>query len=356
MQTSLEPTTRIEFIGEPAPFQSLATSSSRTNLYLVGGRQRAQRPLSAGNQDWEGYDQGRIVEVQPQTGMWQPRVEHTSPSGDTQADSAIILQAGHIQGDELFICSQTEVLIYHLPDFQIVARYSLPCFNDLHHARPSPDGNILVANAGLEMVLELSRDGNILREWNVLGEDPWGAFSKQIDYRYISTKPHRSHPNYVFCIDDEIWVTRFHQGDAVCLTDPRKSIAISTERIHDGVVHDGLVYFTTVNGRIVIANPRTRRVEEVIDLNSMHEPGLVLGWCRGLYLDAGMVWVGFSRIRPTKFRENVSWVMHGFKRALPSHIACYDLNQHRCVMELDIEPMGLGAIYSIFPSENSTRD
>jgi hypothetical protein len=240
-------------------------------------------------------------------------------------------------------------MIFRLPSFEPVCYLTLEVFNDLHHARPSPRGNILVANAGLEMVMEISRQGLILETWNVLGEDPWAAIDRSKDYRLISTKPHRAHPNYIFCIGDEIWATRFHQGDALCLNDPRKVIPLSRERIHDGIVHDGLVYFTTVTGRILIANPRTLKLEATIDLNAMHEPDTLLGWCRGLAFQDGKIWVGFSRIRPTKFRENVSWVMRGFKQAMPTHIACYDLARSRCLLEIDVEPMDLGAIYSIFP-------
>lgn len=320
-------------------------------MYVVGGRQRAPRGLSAGNQDWNGFDQAVILQIDPKTEKWIPRLNYVPPAQViAPEDPAITFQAGFIQDDELYICTQTEVMIYRLPDFERVWYLSLPMFNDLHHARPSPNGNVLVANAGLEMVMEISRSGEILQTWNVLGEDPWARFQADMDYRHISTKPHRAHPNYLFCIDDEIWATRFHQGDAKCLTEPDKVIPLSSERIHDGVVYDERVYFTTVTGKILIANPRMLKLEQVIDLNPMHEPDVQLGWCRGLKIHDGKIWVGFSRIRPTKFRENVSWVMSGFKRAMPTHIACYDIANAQCLEEINLEPMGMGAIYGIFPA------
>jgi len=335
-----------DFTAETLPYRHSVIASK----YILGGRQRAERDLRAGNRDWEGYDQARIVELDPQNGAWCPRVEYESAPGiPTAAETALTFQAGHVQGDELTLCTQNEVMVYRLPDFQRVWQLSLPFFNDVHHARPSPDGHVLVANAGLEMVLELTRAGEVRRAWNVLGGDPWANVAPDVDYRAISTKPHRAHPNYVFCLDDEIWATRFHQGDAVCLTQPHKRIPLSTERIHDGVVYDGMVYFTSVNGRIIVANPRTLKVEEVIDLTAMHDSDDLLGWCRGLEIHAGMLWVGFSRIRPTRFRENVSWVARGFKRTLPTRIALYDLTRRACVMEHDLEPMGIGAVYSILP-------
>lgn len=349
MQTMLEP--RARGIAAQETLAAFADTTVMEPMYIAGGRQRALRPLSAGNQDWNGFDQALIIQLSPETGEWKKALKYISPPQVVaEQDPAILFQAGHIRDRELVICTQTEVMIYRLPDFKCLWYLSLPGFNDLHHARFAPNGNVLVANAGLEMVIELSRNGEIVREWNVLGKLPWADYRRDHDYRKVSTKPHHAHPNHLFCIDDEIWATRFHQGDALCLTDPRKRIPLSTERIHDGAVYDGFVYFTTVTGQIIVANPRTLRVVETIDLNTLHEPGLLLGWCRGLKIHQGSLWVGFSRIRPTKFRENISWVMRGFKRALPTHVACYDLQNLRRVMDIDLEPMGLGAVYSIFPA------
>jgi hypothetical protein len=210
------------------------------------------------------------------------------------------------------------------------------------------DGNLLVANTGLDMVLLMTKGGCVLREWNVMGEDPWARFSKEIDYRKgIDTKPLAAHPNYVFCVEDDIWATRFHLKDAVCLTQPGQRIAIDVGLPHDGIVHDGLIYFTTVNAYVVIANPRTQRIEEVIDLNSIHGPEVQLGWCRSLFIENGKTWIGFSRLRSTRFRENVKWVIQGCKTVLPTRIACYDLQAKKCVREIDLEQYGLNAVYSI---------
>lgn len=324
------------------------------HLYVIGGQQRTPRPLRAGNQNWDGYHKGLIVQVNVETGTAETCLEYISPpSVCASVMPAISFQSGAIEDGKLYVCTQTEILIYTLPTFKRLGYVSLACFNDVHHVRPTPDGHLLVANAGLEQVLEITCSGEIRRVWNVLGEDPWQRFSRDIDYRKIaSTKPHHAHPNYVFYVDDDPWVTRFHQGDAICLTDPKKRIAISDRRIHDGLVYNGHIYFTTVDGSIVVANPRTLRVDDVIDLNSMHPEGMLSGWCRSLFLDEHRMWVGFSRIRPTKVRENVSWIVHGFRRGMPTHVAGYDLRRRTCIAEINVEPAGLSAIYGIFPARN----
>ncbi len=67
--------------------------------------------------------------------------------------------------------------------------------------------------------MEVTPEGEILREWSVIGEDTWARFSRQIDYRKVpTTKPHRSHPNFAFLLEGDIWTTRCDQKDAICLT------------------------------------------------------------------------------------------------------------------------------------------
>ena len=318
-------------------------------LYVVGGRQQALRPLSAGNRDWNGYEEGVILRINPSTGEWKEAITYISPPEALAAeDPAITFQAGTIKDRLLYVCTQTEVLIYRLPEFEQLGYLSLPIFNDLHHVYPTPRDSILIANAGLETVMEVTLEGKVLHAWNVVDQSP-PKISSDVDYRKVSTKPHRSHPNYLFYLDSHPWTTRFHQGDAICLTQPDKRIPISTERIHDGVVHEGRVYFSSVNGCIYIANATTLQVERVIDLNRMHSDESLLGWCRSLLVEGDKLWVGFSRIRPTKWRENVAWVMRGFRNSRPTHIACYDIAKNECVSEIDLEPMGLNAVYSIFP-------
>jgi hypothetical protein len=323
------------------------------SLYVTGGQQREPRPVSADSNDWYEYRAGLILEIVPETGDVRRCVEYVSPPEACAAERPqILFKSGTLRRNRLYACTQTELLIYMLPDFAQAGYISLPCFNDVHHARPTPSGTLLVANSGLDMVLELTHEGQVQREWNTLGEPAWGRFSRDIDYRHgASTKPHASHPNYVFMVDDQIWATRFQQKDAICLTHPGRRIAIDIERPHDGVLHDGRLYFTTVNGNVVIANPATLEIEEAIDLNRMHPPDTLLGWCRGILLDGDKAWIGFSHIRPTRLRENIAWVMRGFKQVMPTRLACYDLARRRCVAEINLQEHGLDSVFSIFPGD-----
>lgn len=328
-----------------------AAGRSAGRLHVIGGRQRAPRSLGASD-DWYEYEAALILEVDVAAGDARVVFEYRSPpEAGPSEDPTILFKSGTLRGDRLYLCTQTELLILGLPTFERLGYISLPLFNDVHHVLPTPQGTLLVANTGLDMVLELSASGEILRMWNVLGEDPWARFSPSIDYRRIrTTKPHLAHPNHVFLVGEDVWATRFEQRDAICLTAPGRRIDIGLERIHDGIVHEGLVYFSTVDGHVAVADPALCRVIEVIDLNELHDGSTQLGWCRGLMPDGDGLWVGFSRIRPTKFRENVGWVLRGFKRDLGTHIARYDLRQRVCTAEILVEDVGLSAVFSIFPA------
>jgi outer membrane protein assembly factor BamB len=340
-------------VSAPDDAPPIETGGAASNgLYVVGGRQRSPRTLRDGQTAWEGYDKGLVLHVDVSSQAVSPCFEYVSPEEVLAAeDAAICLQSSTIEGDLLYTCTGTEVMVYSLPTFERLHHISLPWFNDVHHVRPSLAGNIVVANAGLEMILEITEAGEVVEIWNALGEDPWARFDPGLDYRKVTTKPHTAHPNFVFYIGSELWATRFHQGDAVSLSARGRRLELSDQRVHDGIYDaDGHVYFTAVDGQLIVVDSVALEVVDVLDLTTFHDDRTLLGWCRGVLVDDGRVWVGFSRIRPTQFRENVAWVTRGFRHSKPTHIACYDLDRRTCVTEIDLEPAELSALYSILPA------
>jgi len=154
----------------------------------------------------------------------------------------------------------------------------------------------------------------------------------------------------------DVWVTRLSQKDAVCLTTPGKRINIEVQRPHDGLVCGDKIYFTTVDGKIVIANRASLAIDEIIDLSEIHrvrhQEDVLLGWCRGIFpVHDRKVWVGFTRVRKTKFTENILWIKHAFKeKERPTHIALYDIEEKVCLQEIDLEPYGINIIFGIHPA------
>ncbi len=333
-------------------------SPSRTkgrikSLYVTGGQ---HKPVGLrAREEWVTYEKGVILRIDPVRGDVERCLEYTTPESACPQDSSITFEGGLLQGDLLYTSTRTEALVYRIPRFELVRYVSLPCFNDVHHVRPAENGNLIVTSTGLDMVVEVGPDGELLRDWDVLGGQSWGRFSRDVDYRQVlTTKPHHSHPNYTFFLNGELWVTRCIQKDAFCLTKPMPRMDVGPELCHDGEVRNDRVYFTTVNGTIVIVNATTLEIERTIDLNKIDNAGKSnLGWCRGLgMVHDSLVWVGFTRFRETRFKENVRWVKRFIKgEEQPTHIALYDLAAQKRRAFIDLEAFGMHVIFGIFPTE-----
>jgi hypothetical protein len=336
----------------PSTRSSVLASLREHPLFVIGGRQRADRSLlDAGA--WYGYDLGVILRITG-TGV-TTELEYTSRPGSCAAGDAVLFKSASRVGDFLYCCTQTEVIVLRLPDLEEVAYVSLAMFNDVHHVVPTASGTLLVAISGLELVVEITLQGDVVREWNVLGEDTWANHSRSVDYRLgVDLKPHRAHPNYVFFVDGEPFATRFELRDAISLNDPERRIDIGGERVHDGLVHNGKIYFTTVDGSIAVADQETL---EVVDRHRLRripsqrgDDSGILGWCRSLHVDGDFCWVGFSRIRATRLRQTVSWVRTGGLHQAPTRISRYRLSDWVCDAEIDLEPFGLNAVFTVAPA------
>jgi len=323
-------------------------------LYILGGRQR--KLLLRREDEWNLYEAALILRLDTDSGSVETCVEYvTPPQARASANSAVLFKSASLRSGELYVCTSTEVIVFRLSDFEQVGYVSLPCFNDLHHVAPLSDGTLAAASTGLDMVVNFSRAGAFLSACSVLSENAWSRFSPDIDYRRVeSTKPHRSHPNFLFELNRQVWVTRFRQRDAICLADPAKRIEIAVEGPHDGVLHANQLYFTTVDGRIVLVEPARLGIEQVINLQEIDGQNALLGWCRGLLpIDRRSVWVGFTRIRKTQFTENILWVKNIFRPGMiekPTHISLYDIVEKRCLQEIDLEAHGMNIIFSILPA------
>ena len=322
-------------------------------LYVIGGRQREDRGLGDRKPGWYGYDVGVVLRVDPDGHVTTVK-EFTSRPGACAEGDPVLLKCATRSGNRLYCCTQTEVVVFSLPDFEPVVYVSLPRFNDVHHVLPTDSGTMLVAISGLEMVVEIDDDGNVLGEWNVLGGPAWNGFDPHVDYRQgVNTKPHRAHPNYLFQLDGRPWVTRFECKDAVAVADPRDRLEAAHERLHDGVVRGTDVYFTTVDGTIARYDTAQRRPVESHALTRSSGHDDVLGWCRGLYFqDDDHCWVGFTRIRPTRLRETVAWIRNRGTSQAPTRIARYATDGWTIVDEIELERHGMNAVFSIVSAQS----
>src|SRR5690348_3863442 len=289
-------------------------------FYIVGGR---TRPNAHKPPDFLGFENGLILSLDSESGAVRQEATWVSPSENCPSDKpSFLFKAGTLTPRYLWVCSQTEILAYAIPDFRLAKLISLPIFNDVHHVTPTKRNTLLAAITGLDMVAEIAPDGRVINEWDALGEPLWSRFDRATDYRKVATtQPHRSHPNFVFEYNEDIWVTRCEQKDAISLTGAPRRIDVGQGLPHDGCVFGPNVYFTTVNGFVVVADEQ-RRIA-TIDLNEiLPDPdGLALGWCRGIkILSEEEMIVGFTRIRRTKLQENLKWMLdRTIRAAVPSY-------------------------------------
>jgi hypothetical protein len=332
-------------------------TASPNEIYIVGGQYKPSTVLRKG---YGGFQKALILALNQDGAYVRTAVEYQSPPAVCPIENgSILFKSASLTEQLLYVCTETEVLIYRVPDFSLVNYISLPMFNDLHHATPSRNGSLFVVCTGLDAVLELSKTGEPIREWDLSGQGLWTRFDSKTDYRKIaSTKPHLVHPNFVFLRDDEVWVTRLQQQDALRLVPLGGRIPIELERPHDGIVVGANVYFTTVDGRVVRADLARQMVDAVFDLADLFSTIDPLGWCRGLkVIDDDRVIVGFSRLRPTRWQSNVHWAARKLKSvggeeaknwdAFPTRISCLDLARGKILWERNLEPYGMNAVFSI---------
>jgi hypothetical protein len=324
--------------------------------FVTGGQYRKD---AWGAQEWVSFRQAQIFKVDVGAGQVEQVASYESPPEHRPDDpeANIIFKAGSLDGDSLHVCTQTEILTYSRSNLELQGCLSHPWFNDLHHVVVGANGNFLVAVTGLDLVMEITKAGEVVRDWAIVDGNTWQRFDRDTDYRkVVTTKPHQAHPNYVFFHRGEIWATRFIQKDAIRLTGQPGGIEAQGEKLHDGCVVGDKVYLTSVDGHLVIADLVTGKTIRTHDFNAMSDSDRILGWCRGLHvLDENRVVVGFSRLRPSKFRENVQWVKFqlGLRvnpGKLGTRIACYDLRNETLEWDFDLEAHGMNAIFSILPA------
>jgi len=326
-----------------------------TKLLLTGGIEKPQK-----NDEWSGFQKAIALELDLKTGNCNRVLEYFSPEENrpTGPECSVLFKSGDIQGNELIVTTQTEVLVFSLPLYELMHSYSLKAFNDVHHAKKLSNGNILVCATGLDAVFEINLSGEIVEQWSTTEIDIWSKFNKSEDYRKVlTTKPHSSHPNFCFDYQDEKFVTRFKQKDAISLTG-NKCFDIGVGGPHDGFVLGNEVYFTTVNGFLVGFNIETTEKVLVEDLNDYEDnKKRNLGWCRSLLMcNKDEAIVGFSRIRTSKFSDYLSWVKEktgaGTTNAFPTRIVKYNLKNKVIDWSINIEEFDMNAVFSILPLES----
>jgi hypothetical protein len=323
-------------------------------LLLTGG---VMRPDGYELGEGKHYEAAKLVRVDLDSGGAEELLRFDQPGQHYPSEHPNLqFTAGCVDGDTLWLPTDTELHCYTYPGLERIKTFSHPCFQNCHSVALI-DGKLMVTSTGLDLVVILNKDsGAIIEILNADAKDAWHRFSRDIDYRLVhSTRPHDCHPNYVFQLEGKLWVTRCKQEDAVCLTDTKKRIDVSESKrptsVHDGIVDGDRVIFSIVDGSIVIADSRSLKVQTVIDLAKLEGRKRPRGWCRGMLLDGSTLYVAFSKLRQTRTKSNLSWLSR-FALNQPyetSSMLALDLDGPRVIKEFSFPAGMIDAIYSILP-------
>ncbi len=320
-----------------------------SQLILTGGRLRARaKGLVLGNL----YDDSRIALLDTSIGDISVKVRRRTPADLLPpGEPSHVFKSGAVLGGKLAVVSLTELLVYDLDSFRLERSLSHPSFNDLHDVDWIRD-RWHVVDTGLDAVVVMTEEGVVEETISVGPEPTWDRFDPEVDYRRVaSTKPHLAHPNHIVDGPGGPWVTRYWQQDAVCLDDPGRSLPIPFGPPHDGILSNGLLWFTTVNGHLAAVDPGSGQVARHVDLNEVEGPGgRDLGWSRGLALEGETAFVGFSRLRGTTGREAMARLSgHGRQGPLPTRVVAYDLRRMTIEAVWDLQEAGFDAVFGILP-------
>lgn len=252
-------------------------------------------------------------------------------------------------GDTLHLPSHGSIYEVHLPTLEVRGRLTNKLLNDVHHVH-AKNGSLHVVSTGLDRVVELDKATGEVRDVHPVLEGVRDLDPAE-DYRLRNTKPHLAHPNFVYFVDGEPWVTRAKQFDTAPLHDHLRAIPLADVMVHDGIEHDGLHYFTAVRGLVLTVDVRRGKVLGSLDLMSKRWH-LLAGWCRGLHVTEEHFYVGFSVFRRTRSVENIAWLkakLTGQNPPMPTRIEKIDRRTGRLVDSFEFDPVDLNAVFWLEP-------
>lgn len=231
---------------------------------------------------------------------------------------------------DLLVCGHAAIFRFDGLSLQHNGTLHQPCFNDLHGVTVAA-GRIYVANTGLDTIEGFDLDGRYLgsmsfeapwlaarrmegavpssEAWESLRNPGWNRRSFGFDhdspvdpyFREPAGLPFHQrkqrdlvHPNHVCVIDDRVLVTSLARRGVIDMATWRQPIQLDSPS-HDGVVVNEGFYLTRVDGyverRSLSDLSGTGRSVDVASASG------ISGWCRGLHMGGGLLWVGFTEMR-----------------------------------------------------------
>ena len=215
---------------------------------------------------------------------------------------------------------------------QVLSEVRCDTYNDLHSISRMDDG-FLLTNTGSDSLERLdinfalleSCSYNLLRTSDCSSDVDETCDTKIADTgqrRYSDLDDYYDAPTADVRFNQRRLRDMLHLNYAVSLPDSRIAISSYRERCffeasqlqrisnrlshppHDGILYDGKLWITTINGEVLAANLATELVfESVVNLS---EGAPWQGWCRGLFFSNNRMFVGITAI--SALNEHTRWL------------------------------------------------
>jgi hypothetical protein len=317
----------------------------RAPLLVAGGRQR--RAAGVADRDHRAlYDLAVLGRLEPGVGI-EPVLEHVDDDFGDPRELGHRFGAPSLDAEGLVLCTERAVLRVD-PSGRILGRHTHPHLADVHHALRI-EGVLHAVATGADVVVRLGDEPASFPVADGV-EAPGG------DLRCAPRRRSPWHANHAFVHDGAVFVTRGAAGDAAELGGtvspaPRRW-PLADVVVHDGLVRPEGVWFTAVDGRLLLVDPRVGRVVRAVVLRHPDDGEAPLGWCRGLAIDGDTAYVGFTRLRATRARRNLAWIARHLRgtagaSARPTRIEAWDLRSERRIGAWPTASAGLDAIFGM---------
>lgn len=151
-------------------------------------------------------------------------------------------------------------------------------FNDLHSIQKTQDNNFLITSTGLDLVLKIDREGNILNEWWA-GEHGFDKDQNNINITFdrtklysddsIPTSSQSTHLNYSIELDEDHYlVSLFHQGKIIKINNKDGSfevVANNLTRPHSiRLINNKFYVADSKNGRVLIFDKDFKKIDQIV--------------------------------------------------------------------------------------------
>lgn len=258
-------------------------------------------------------------------------------------------------GDFLYAGSWNGVYEIKKSDFSLTRIITNALMNDMHGICVA-DECIVTVLTGKDAVVISDFDGKVIDHFSIAAD--LSLFKdvnlEDVDWRFVSKQFRGAtglwHINYVQKFGDEIWLTARNLGAFIVVNLKSRKTHLRTMNqktavlLHDGILHNSEYYFTSIDGKIIIAadtqHARTNPREEIEGVENFsrdlicelirlkdteldREPN----WCRGIACHDNRMYVTIDGLYDTDLSFGLLGLSRDGKKHMEERLRWEDIGQ-----------------------------